>query len=312
MSYETILAGVLLQGPLADMPAASVGRYWYLADDEDGGTLYHSDGVATWTQAAAGVSAGGGAVDSVTAGDTSVMVDNTDPANPLVATGTLDVIATNHAPVADWSNNSKKITDLDDGVNPQDAATVAQLPSPGIASWGLVPDAALHGSGSPAGVVTPAEIGDLYVDDGNARLWQATGATNADWEEIARVSDIPTSTADLPDSTDARYVTDDEKDALDNANAPDAGNPVATIADIGAAGVSSLAKSGSTPLTGAVTLSEGANVTLTQVGQDIAIASTAGGTGTVTSVGSSDSSITVTSPTTTPDLVIATVDGGSP
>lgn len=33
--------------------------------------------------------------------------------------------------------------------------------------------------------------------------------------------------------------------------------------------------------------------------------------GTVTSVGSSDSSISVSNPTTTPDLVIATVDGGS-
>lgn len=36
-----------------------------------------------------------------------------------------------------------------------------------------------------------------------------------------------------------------------------------------------------------------------------------GGSGTVTSVGSSDSSITVTNPTTTPNIVVATVDGGS-
>lgn len=60
MAYTYLLAGVLLQGPLTDRPAASVGRYWYLADDEDGGTLYHSDGVSTWTQMAAGVSAGSG------------------------------------------------------------------------------------------------------------------------------------------------------------------------------------------------------------------------------------------------------------
>lgn len=42
-------------------------------------------------------------------------------------------------------------------------------------------------------------------------------------------------------------------------------------------GVASLAKNGSVALYGAVTLSEGANVTLTQVGQDIAIASSGGG-----------------------------------
>lgn len=37
-------------------------------------------------------------------------------------------------------------------------------------------------------------------------------------------------------------------------------------------GLTSLAKSGSTPLTGAVTLSEGTNISLTESGQDIAIA----------------------------------------
>lgn len=44
-------------------------------------------------------------------------------------------------------------------------------------------------------------------------------------------------------------------------------------------GVDSLAKSGDTQLTGDVTLSEGANVTLTQVGQDIQIAASTGGGG---------------------------------
>ncbi len=44
-------------------------------------------------------------------------------------------------------------------------------------------------------------------------------------------------------------------------------------------GVTSLAKSGDAALTGAVTLSEGSNVTLTQVGQDIEIAAASGGGG---------------------------------
>lgn len=43
--------------------------------------------------------------------------------------------------------------------------------------------------------------------------------------------------------------------------------------------VSSINKTGSTPLIGAVTLSQGTNVTLTQSGQDISIAATGGGGG---------------------------------
>ena len=73
---------------------------------------------------------GGGTVDSVTATDTSIVVDNTDPANPTVATGTLDVIATDHPPAANWSNNSHKITGLANG----SASTDAQAYGQGVAS----------------------------------------------------------------------------------------------------------------------------------------------------------------------------------
>jgi hypothetical protein len=52
------------------------------------------------------------------------------------------------------------------------------------------------------------------------------------------------------------------------------------------AGVTSISKTGSPALIGNVTLSQGSNVTLTQVGQDISIAASgSSGTGTVTSVG---------------------------
>lgn len=63
-------------------------------------------------------------------------------------------------------------------------------------------------------------------------------------------------------------------------------------------GVSSIAKEGSTALTGSVTLSEGSNVTLTQVGNDIEISSSGGGGGfspefyTSSIVNTSSSSIT--------------------
>ena len=54
----------------------------------------------------------------------------------------------------------------------------------GIASWGQVSTAHAHGSGSPVGVVTPSGEGDLYVDDTTPGLWQATGATSADWAQV--------------------------------------------------------------------------------------------------------------------------------
>lgn len=78
------------------------------------------------------------------------------------------------------------------------------------------------------------------------------------------------------------------------------GGTPGTWADAGSAsGVSSIAKNGSTGLTGAVTLTGGSNVTLTQSGNDISIASTGGGgtteydyvenaTGTITVTSTSD------------------------
>lgn len=70
----------------------------------------------------------GGGVASVTAADTSVVVGGT-PANPTVRTNTLDVIATDHPPAADWSNNAKKITALANGTLAQDAAAFGQIPT---------------------------------------------------------------------------------------------------------------------------------------------------------------------------------------
>lgn len=69
-------------------------------------------------------------------------------------------------------------------------------------------------------------------------------------------------------------------------------------------GVTTVSVSGQALLTGNVTFSAGSNITLTQVGQNIAIASTGSGSGSVTSVASADGSITVTNPTTTPDLAV--------
>ena len=67
-------------------------------------------------------------VASVTAGDTSIVIGGTASA-PTVETGTLDVIAADHPPAADWSNNSHKITGLANGAAASDAAAFGQIPT---------------------------------------------------------------------------------------------------------------------------------------------------------------------------------------
>jgi len=83
-----------------------------------GGTTQFLRGDGTW-QVPAG---GGGTVTSVTAGDTSIVVAGTGAA-PTVRTGTLDVIAAQHAPAAAVAMNSQKITGLATPTAGTDAAT---------------------------------------------------------------------------------------------------------------------------------------------------------------------------------------------
>lgn len=58
----------------------------------------------------------------VTAADTSIVIGGT-ASSPTVRTNTLDVIAADHPPAANWSNNSHKITSVTDPTSAQDAAT---------------------------------------------------------------------------------------------------------------------------------------------------------------------------------------------
>jgi hypothetical protein len=67
--------------------------------------------------------------------------------------------------------------------------------------------------------------------------------------------------------------------SVDNSTVTIAGGSSST-----SSGVTSLSKSGDAPLTGVVTLSEGSNITLTQIGNDIEITSSGGGGGAVDSV----------------------------
>lgn len=68
----------------------------------------------------------------VSAGDTSIVVGGTSSA-PTIETATLNVIASDHPPAADWSNNSHKITALANGSGAQDAAAFGQIPTAPIA-----------------------------------------------------------------------------------------------------------------------------------------------------------------------------------
>lgn len=67
-------------------------------------------------------------VNTLTAADTSVVIGGTASAR-TVRTNTLDVIAADQPPAADWSNNSHKITSLANGSAAQDAAAFGQIPT---------------------------------------------------------------------------------------------------------------------------------------------------------------------------------------
>lgn len=51
-------------------------------------------------------------------------------------------------------------------------------------AWGEANTAMFSSDGNPTGVVTPNGVGDICVDTGTPALWQATGTSSADWEEI--------------------------------------------------------------------------------------------------------------------------------
>lgn len=54
----------------------------------------------------------------------------------------------------------------------------------GLTAWGEADNAEFHGDGSPVDTVTPSAEGDLYIDEATPGVWQASGATSADWEQL--------------------------------------------------------------------------------------------------------------------------------
>jgi hypothetical protein len=145
------------------------------------------------------------------------------------------------------------------GVAPLNASTKIDnsyldfsLPLDPVIAWNPVSNTpAISDAGGAAGEIyivydsanpTARDLGSGSIDwyDGDAVVFDsgtsafvkitsfATGVTS--WNGLNGVVSVDTS--DLPESTDANYVTDDQADALDNANTPNAANPFATMADI--------------------------------------------------------------------------------
>ena len=107
-----------------------------------GGQVFTPQVIAMLLTLEADIAAGGGGgVTSVAAEDGSIVVDGTATA-PTVRTGTLDAIATLHAPVASVPMNSQKLTGLAAGSTNGDSVRFEQIPT------------ALPPSGAAAGVLS--------------------------------------------------------------------------------------------------------------------------------------------------------------
>lgn len=118
----------------------------------------------------------GGAVQSVTATDGSVVVSGT-ALNPTVATGSLDAIAAAHPAVANWSNNSNKITSVTAGAATGEAATYEKTPAGIVTAKGDVIVAT--GSHVATNVAVGANSTVLTADSTQASgvKWAAAGGT---------------------------------------------------------------------------------------------------------------------------------------
>ena len=141
--------------PPVKIPGGAVSGYVLTSD---------GSGDGTWQAATGGVT-------SVTAADTSIVITGTASA-PVIATGTLDVIAADHPPAGNWSNNAHAITGVSD-------LAVSGLPGATAASRYV------GGTASGAPVSGTFSTGDWVIDQ-TGKIWVCTtGGTPGTWTQIS-------------------------------------------------------------------------------------------------------------------------------
>lgn len=117
-----------LSGSGAPADILGVDGDWYVNNANPNAPVYYGPKTSgTWTGHGPYTFAVGG-LSSITAADTSIVMGGTASA-PTVRTNTLDVIAGQHPPAADWSNNGHKITGVANGSAASDVAAFGQIPT---------------------------------------------------------------------------------------------------------------------------------------------------------------------------------------
>jgi hypothetical protein len=184
-----VVSSAGIQGPRGNTilnghgaPASSLGvdGDWYIDNTLPAAlVIYGPKTSGAW---GSGQSFGTSGITSLTAADSSIVVAGTGTA-PTVRTATLDVLAAQHAPQADWSNNGHKITSVANGTAASDAAAFGQIPTTpwvfNVLNYGAVGDGQFvtdGAMGSGAAVLTSATANFQPSDVGKAVMVKGAGA----------------------------------------------------------------------------------------------------------------------------------------
>lgn len=184
-----VVSSAGIQGPRGNtilnghgVPASSLGvdGDWYIDNTLPAAlVIYGPKTSGAW---GSGQPFGTSGITSLTAADPSIVIAGTGTA-PTVRTATLDVLAAQHAPQADWSNNGHKITSVANGTAASDVAAFGQIPTTpwlfNVLGYGAVGDGQFvtdGAMGSGAAVLTSATANFQPGDVGKAVMVKGAGA----------------------------------------------------------------------------------------------------------------------------------------